>query len=170
MKREISGAVLEIPTSSGPPDGMDYRAGLSVVVGILSGFGEDGRPYVVVSGSTLEESLAARSIVDLSESELGCHVVLAFESGDRGAPIVMGVLQEPNGRINRPNRAPVAPAAESERQRETLTLTAKQEIVLRCGQASVTLTRAGKILLRGAYLLSRSSGVNRIKGGSVQIN
>ena len=30
--------------------------------------------------------------------------------------------------------------------------------------------RAGKVLIRGAYLLSRSSGVNRIKGGSVQIN
>ena len=33
-----------------------------------------------------------------------------------------------------------------------------------------TLTRAGKILIRGAYLLARSSGVNRIQGGSVQIN
>ena len=37
-------------------------------------------------------------------------------------------------------------------------------------KASITLTSAGKILLRGAYILNRSSGVNRIKGGSVQIN
>ena len=44
------------------------------------------------------------------------------------------------------------------------------EIELRCGKASLILTRAGKVLIRGAYLLSRSSGVNRIKGGSVQIN
>ena len=49
-------------------------------------------------------------------------------------------------------------------------LTAEHEIVLRCGKASLTLTRAGKVLIRGTYLLSRSSGVNRIKGGSVQIN
>ena len=48
--------------------------------------------------------------------------------------------------------------------------TAESEIVLRCGEASITLTRAGKVLIRGTYLLSRSSGVNRIKGGSVQIN
>jgi hypothetical protein len=34
----------------------------------------------------------------------------------------------------------------------------------------LTLTHAGKVLIRGAYVLSRSSGVNRIKGGSVQIN
>ena len=31
-------------------------------------------------------------------------------------------------------------------------------------------TRAGKVLVRGAYVSSRSSGVQRIKGGSVQIN
>ena len=30
--------------------------------------------------------------------------------------------------------------------------------------------KAGKAILRGAYVLSRSSGVNKIKGGSVQIN
>ncbi|XXT19888.1 hypothetical protein WME94_57670 [Sorangium sp. So ce429] len=30
--------------------------------------------------------------------------------------------------------------------------------------------RAGKILIRGEYLLVRASGVNRIQGGSVQIN
>ena len=53
---------------------------------------------------------------------------------------------------------------------QQLVLSAEQEIVLRCGEASITLTRAGKVLIRGAYLLSRSSGVNRIKGGSVQIN
>ena len=39
-------------------------------------------------------------------------------------------------------------------------ITAEEEIVLRCGESSITLTRAGKIILRGAYLLSRSSGVN----------
>jgi uncharacterized protein (DUF2345 family) len=53
---------------------------------------------------------------------------------------------------------------------ERIELTAEKEIVLRCGNASLTLTRAGKILIRGAYVLTRSSGVNRIQGGSVQIN
>ena len=42
--------------------------------------------------------------------------------------------------------------------------------VLVRGKASITLTREGKVLIRGTYLSSRSSGVNRIKGGSVQIN
>lgn len=46
----------------------------------------------------------------------------------------------------------------------------QEEIVLSCGESSITLTKAGKILIRGKYLLSRSSGVNRILGGSVQVN
>lgn len=46
----------------------------------------------------------------------------------------------------------------------------KQEIVFKCGESSITLTKAGKILIRGKYLLSRSTGVNRILGGSVQVN
>ena len=53
---------------------------------------------------------------------------------------------------------------------DQLTLTADRQITLRCGKASITLTAAGKVLIRGAYLLNRSSGVNKIKGGSVQIN
>lgn len=51
-----------------------------------------------------------------------------------------------------------------------MVFTAQQEIVLRCGKSSITLTRAGKIIISGEYVVSRSSGVNRIRGGSVQIN
>ena len=53
---------------------------------------------------------------------------------------------------------------------ERIVLSAEKEIVLQCGEASITLTRAGKIIIRGAYVSSRSTGVNRIQGGSVEIN
>lgn len=53
---------------------------------------------------------------------------------------------------------------------ERLTLRADREIELSCGEASIVLTRAGKVILRGQYVLSHSAGVNKIKGGSVQIN
>ena len=55
-------------------------------------------------------------------------------------------------------------------EQRRLTLAAEKEIVLTCGKSSITLTRAGKVLIRGAYISSRSSGAHRIKGGSVQIN
>ena len=98
----------------------------------------------------------------IDSAKVGREVALMFESGDPSKPIVLGVLQRP-GR-------PDPKAVKVEVDGETLVLTGKKEIVLRCGKASLTLTRAGKVLLRGAYVSSRSSGVNRIKGGSVQIN
>jgi len=49
-------------------------------------------------------------------------------------------------------------------------VSAKEQLVLRCGKASITLTKAGKIVIDGAYISCRSSGVYRIKGGSVQLN
>ena len=75
-------------------------------------------------------------------------------------PIVLGKLWQPEPR----------PTVQANVDNERLVLSAEKEIVLNCGAASLTLTRAGKILLRGAYILSRSRGANRIKGGSVQIN
>jgi hypothetical protein len=46
----------------------------------------------------------------------------------------------------------------------------RDEIVLRCGQASLIMRRNGRIVLLGTYVETRSKGINRIKGGSVQIN
>jgi Phage tail baseplate hub (GPD) len=53
---------------------------------------------------------------------------------------------------------------------QRMIVSAREKLVLRCGKASITLTKAGKMLIEGSYLLSRSTGVNRIKGGSVQLN
>jgi hypothetical protein len=53
---------------------------------------------------------------------------------------------------------------------ERLLLSARNQLVLKCGKASITLTREGKVLIQGSYVSSRSTGVIRIKGGSVQLN
>jgi hypothetical protein len=86
-----------------------------------------------------------------------------FEDGDPRRPIILGFVQSHASQ-------PTPQSTEVSVDGEQVTLTAEKEVVLRCGHASITLTRAGKILIRGKYVLSRSSGVNRIKGGSVQIN
>ena len=61
-------------------------------------------------------------------------------------------------------------AAEARVDGKKVTLSGEEEVTLKCGKASITLTAAGKVLIKGEYVLSRSSGVNRIKGGAVQIN
>jgi len=100
------------------------------------------------------------------------EVLLAFEDNNPELPIIIDTLYS---LVDEITNTPTI-ALETERPTDVtidgkrVTFDAKEEIVLRCGKASITLTKAGKVLIRGAYLLNRSSGVNRIKGGSVQIN
>jgi uncharacterized protein (DUF2345 family) len=84
----------------------------------------------------------------------------------------MGVLQAPQAlqSAREPDARQRDGASEATVDGERVVLTAQQEIVLRCGDASITLTKAGKIIIRGQYILSRSSGVNRVQGGSIQLN
>ncbi|MFY4727917.1 DUF6484 domain-containing protein [Nitrospira sp. BLG_2] len=111
------------------------------------------------------EAVSARSIVPLSKEKLGEEVLVAFEAGDPRSPYIIGSLWQAEW-------APTVsqPPIEAKVDGEQVVIEGKREIVLKCGKASITLTRAGKVLIRGAYVLSRSSGVNRLKGGSVQIN
>jgi hypothetical protein len=44
------------------------------------------------------------------------------------------------------------------------------EIVLECGEASITLRRNGRIVIKGTFLESYSKGLNRIKGVAVKID
>jgi hypothetical protein len=134
-----------------------------VLIGKLAGFDDTRSPLVNFVADTPRERIVARSMIALRENQVGSSVVLAFERGDPREPIIVGSLwQSDSSAQQRP--------IEAELDGERVVLTAKKEIVLRCGKSSITLTRAGKVLIRGAYLLSRSSGVNRVKGGSVQIN
>jgi hypothetical protein len=140
-----------------------------VLVGRLAALGVGGEPLVEYPGSSAP--IEARAIAALSDADVGCEVALLFEGGNPEKPVVMGLMHVPKPAS--PAQTPEVPRdqrPEAEADGERLVLTADKEIVLRCGEASITLTRAGKILIRGAYLLSRSSGVNRIQGGSVQIN
>jgi hypothetical protein len=102
--------------------------------------------------------------VSLTEKQIGQQVALMFEEGDRGRPLIIGVLQNPLA------PAPPANLVQASVDGETITLNAESEIVLRCGKATIMLTRDGKVTIRGTYLLSRASGTNRIQGGSIELN
>jgi hypothetical protein len=75
-----------------------------------------------------------------------------------------------NGRTSTSSAGPSSENEVLSNGEEELVLTASKQITIRCGESSITLTAAGKIILRGKYIVSRSSGVQRIKGGAVQIN
>lgn len=106
----------------------------------------------------------ARCLVRLEARDVGADVALLFELGDPDRPCVIGRM------ASNAETMPPRPEVHVRRDEDRLVLRAEQEVILQCGEASITLTRAGKVLIRGEYVLSASTGVHRILGGSVEIN
>lgn len=138
----------------------------AVAVGTYRGLNDQGDPVVEYARETRSHLVGARTVVRLSDDDVDRGVVLAFEDGDASRPIILGLVQ-PSASLSR---------AACESQPEVVvdgarvTIAGQREVTLRCGQASITLTRAGKVVIRGTYVVSRSEGPNRIKGASVDIN
>jgi hypothetical protein len=115
--------------------------------------------------------LDAKSIEQAAASQQ--RAVLLFENGDPTRPLLMGLVQAVSS-------TPLIDAAlegnvprqemEARVDGQRVVIEGKDEIVLSCGKASITLRRNGKVIIRGVQLESSAAGVNRIKGGSVQIN
>jgi hypothetical protein len=137
------------------------------VIGVLIGFQDDGRTALVIfPGQPGDAATPARATQDMHGVHIGREVVLMFEGADPRRPIIVGVLQRSDGAPQA--RQDVQADVDVDGQRTIVS--AKEQLVLRCGAASITLTRAGKVLIQGTYVSNRSSGVMRIKGGSVQLN
>lgn len=159
--------LMEAGKAKAPQPVPQASAQPSIVIGELIGLANEGHtPLVRYPGQPGTAALLARSIVNLHGPHIGRQVVLMFEGGDASRPVVMGVLQEGEGWPLDQQPGQVEVDIDGER----MMVTAKEQLVLRCGKASITLTKAGKVMIKGSYVLSRSSGVNRIKGGSVQLN
>jgi hypothetical protein len=134
----------------------------------LHGFDLEDRPLIDSLPQLPGEVLAARSTVPLRRAMVGSDVVVALESGSPLRPIILGVLQQQSNPLPEQPEAVRQVAIQADGERYVVT--AEREIVLRCGDASITLTRAGKVIIKGNYILSRSTGYNKIKGAAIDIN
>jgi 3-dehydroquinate synthase class II len=85
--------------------------------------------------------------------QAGDRVMLIVPDGGKARPAVVGKI----GAYRRPDRRQVV-------------IEADEELIVRCGEASVTFRKAGQILLRGMDIVSSARKRNRLRGGSVQIN
>jgi hypothetical protein len=140
---------------------------IGVVIGeLLALHGDDRAPLVRFSGQPGTAALVARRSIDLSGQHIGHEIVLMFENGDPLRPIVIGLLRGQSDTSGLGESAQVDVDADGER----MIVSVKEELVLRCGKASITLTKSGKVLIEGTSVLSRATGTNRIKGGSIQLN
>ena len=128
------------------------------------GGGRAARRTISLEPAALREAIAARQ-----------PVVLLFENGDPRLPLVVGMEQTPSPTplidevleaAARPAQQPIEAQVDGKR----VVIEGEDEIILQCGQASITLRRNGRVLIRGTVIDSQASTTQRIKGGSVQIN
>lgn len=161
--------IIQFASKAAPVEGM--RLGRIVRVD------GDGAVLVDFPGNCLGP-IAARVTTTLANYLLkaplaGREVLLAFHNQDATLPIIVDAMQPLVEEIADPAATLVAESGEIREvtvDGRRIVFQAEDEIVLNCGKASITLTKAGKVLIRGEYLLSHSSGENRIKGGSIAIN
>ena len=135
-------------------------------VGRLVGWSEDGTPLVDFDGNPAGP-IAARVLSNLRGSvakgaaAVGLELLLAFEEEQAESPIVVGILGDTSGRTT---------TLEALVDGKRVVIEGHDEIVLKCGLASITLRRNGRVVVRGTYVETRANGVNRIRGGTVEIN
>jgi hypothetical protein len=157
-----------------------------IILGTITSIDALGQPKVDFPQNPSAKALSAISTFPLKKIHLSRQVALLFNQGDLSQPIVTGLIHSPlQAMLDNYEEEQGAQVSKTDKQIElaaslkvddvcidgkTITFEAKNEMVFRCGQSSITLTKEGKVLIRGKYLLNRSSGVNRIMGGSVQVN
>lgn len=98
----------------------------------------------------------------------GMRGLLGFLDGDEARPVLLGLLEKPPADALLPSEAS-APEPRDQKP-QTLRLEGQQAVIIQCGKARIELRADGTVVMAGERMLSRSKGVNRIKGGSVQIN
>jgi Domain of unknown function (DUF6484) len=157
----------------------------AVVLGWLVSGSSPGSLLVNFPGNA-SGLVPARSIASLDDAAIARAVAarqpaaLVFENGDPRRPIVLGLLQVNPSPLEDLLRGGLAVRSPSEASRPAsleahvdgrrVVIRGDQEVTLQCGEASLTLRRDGKILLRGAYVETYARGLNRIKGAQVKIN
>lgn len=178
-QQDTDRAVFEEDTSAAVPP----IAPGEIVIGTLAGIDNQGQPLVDFPENPSGRPLAAMSTLGITAIHVGRSVALLFANGDPQRPVIMGLIHSPLHDLivaydaaplqAPPEEQPTPPALHVDDitiDGKRIVLEGKEEVVIKCGEASITLTKAGKILIRGHYLLNRASGMNRIMGGSVQVN
>jgi hypothetical protein len=141
-------------------------------LGRVVGVDENGQPLVDFPGNEAGPVSALATITVPTEMIAGGRdALIVFVDDDPPRPVVVGLIQDqpvtPFPKIGKLEpRAPIEVSADGRR----LVLFAYSELHFVCGESSITLRKDGKVVINGRHVLSRAKVVNRIKGGSVQIN
>ena len=138
-----------------------------LLLGTVTGATDEGHPLVRPDGSEASEPCETVWLPVALSWEHCTGLRVACQPLAKGGLLVTALMEAPPARgiIQSRTEAASLPAAQG-----PLHLENDKEIVLRCGKAKVALRADGRIEIIGGYLISRARKVNKIMGGSVQIN
>ncbi len=144
------------------------------LVGRIIEINESGQVLVDYSGNS-SGILAARMTSSARDKMRQCdftgrEVLLSFEKNDPRLPIIVDTMHNLLDDIAENSTAAPDEFRDESINGKRVVLDAHDEIVLRCGKSSITLTKTGKVLIEGEYVLSSSKGANKIKGSSIDLN
>jgi len=166
------------------PSSVAHLMPSEIILGTLAGFSEQGQPLVDFPENTSGQPLVAITTTPLEQQHTGRQAALLFVKRNMHRPMVVGLIHSPLEDMLENFVDPTETddgahlevkvdggfSIEGKKEDGRLVFEAKEEIVLKCGESSLTLTKSGKVLICGKYLLNHSTGINRIIGGSVEVN
>jgi Domain of unknown function (DUF6484) len=141
----------------------------SIVIGELLPYADGEAPRVRWATGP-QDGVQAMSLVPIRADHVGAPLALSF-GANLTQPLILGLLWQPAAVQQR--LVEESPAVRIERDGEAVqevVIGATQQLTLHCGEASITLTADGQILMRGEYISSHATGTQRIKGAAVRIN
>lgn len=133
---------------------------------------QNGLPVVRSSADEAEYVLdrGLQHVLVSGTPTVGAQVLFICENQERARAILVGTLMrvEPLPVEQTLDLGSRTLCAQLDGRR--VVLEAEQEIVLRCGKGSLTLTADGRIVMKGVEITSRAQGVHKIRGATVNIN
>jgi len=142
-----------------------WIAGIDSELGIQVDFeGNPGAPLPALSTVSLKPEELREAIAERR------GVVLLFERNHAERPLLIGLVQPPPAEGLLDLIVDGVDPVEARVDGERVVIEGRDEVVLRCGNASIVMRRDGRIVVRGTEVVSHSTGTNRIRGGSVRIN
>ena len=96
----------------------------------------------------------------------GADVVFVAEDGDDHFGYILGILERPDAPLNGVSNASI----DRDGEPSVIKIHARQRLELTCGRAALTMNADGTVVLKGTTVVSRASGVNKIRGAAVRIN
>lgn len=127
----------------------------------------DGRPHVTLGGDAapVPARVACTAPPGLGSPHdwLDRPVLLLLEEGDPQRPIIVGLVGDTLPGFT-------AGTTDVEVDGRRVMLEGREQVVLRCGDASITLTADGQVVVKGTRVVSRASESNKIRGATVLIN